>query len=85
MMEVLLRVNLKSKTNQSLRRDSPIKFLQIYQRLTRRGFLTLSLEGENVVVHKVRNSIMPNVARGTWVNVQWEWIIVLTMERVDTW
>ena len=69
MMEVFLRVSVKSKTNQSLIRDSPTKFFLISQRITRIGFLTLSLNREKVVVHKVRNLIVPNVARSTCVSV----------------
>ena len=46
MMEVLLRVWLKSNINQSLRRDSPTKFLLMFQGIARIGYLTLSLKGE---------------------------------------
>ena len=69
MIEVLLRVNMKSKTNQSLRRDSPTKFLITSQYPTRIGCITLSLKEERVKFHNLRNPIVPNVAKGIWVNV----------------
>ena len=65
MMELLLRVSSKSKTNQKLRRDSPTKFLLISQRIARIGCQTLSPKGEKVVVHKARDLIMPSVTIGT--------------------
>lgn len=63
MMEILLWVSLKSKTNQTFRRESPTKFLLISARLTRTGCLTPTFEEENVVVQKVRNLVVPNVVR----------------------
>lgn len=63
MMEVLLRVCFKSKTNQSLRIDCPTRYLLISQGITRIGYSTLSLNREKVLVYKVRNPIVPNLAR----------------------
>ena len=68
-MEVILRVSLKSKTSQGLRRDSTTNFLLISPRLVEVGCLTLSLKGEKVVDHQVRNLLVPNVARSMRVNV----------------
>ena len=68
-MEVLVSKCLKSRTNQYLRRYSPTKFLLIYKSLIRIGCLTLSFKRVKVVVHKVRNGIVPNVVRRMRVNV----------------
>lgn len=67
MIKVLVRVSLKSKTNQRLIKHSLTKFILISQGLKRIGYLTLSLNGEKLVVHKVRNTIVQ--IRGIWVNV----------------
>lgn len=47
MMEVRIRVSLKSKTNQSLRSDPPTKFLLIYQGLTKNRVRNPKIQGVN--------------------------------------
>ena len=85
MMGILLRVSLRSKTNQSSRRYYPTKFLLMSQRFIRIGCLTLDTKEEKVVVDQVVFQNAPNVVRSTWVTMYWIQIIVFVVERVGKW
>lgn len=82
MKQVLLRLNWKSKTSLSSRKDSITVFLQNLQILERIRCLTLGTNGEEEEIHLVSNLLVPNVVRNIWVNPWGEVIIALVMERV---
>ena len=74
------KVNIEIQDKQKFKKRLSNQVLPNVSKAKKNGFLILSLKGEKVVVHKVRNPLESNVARGTWVNAEWEPIVLLWKE-----